>query len=133
MPHGKHDSGFTLIETLVALVIFVACYLLIHESLSLGWKGVRMAHTETIALHIAQTRLAAEGVEAPLVEGQRSETTADGFAWTIDVWRHTADVGEGVRPALTGYWVTVEVKWHDAQLRRSRFMQLTTFKLASTP
>ena len=44
------DHGFTLMETMVALVIFVACYLLIHQGLSLGWRGVRLAQSETAAL-----------------------------------------------------------------------------------
>ena len=67
----------------MALVIFVACYLLIHEGLSLGWRGVRLAQSETAALQVAQGRLAAAGFDAPLSDGQRSGET-DGYAWTMD-------------------------------------------------
>jgi prepilin-type N-terminal cleavage/methylation domain-containing protein len=133
MRTSTRDDGFTLVETLVALIVFVACYLVIHESLSLGWKGVRAAHSEEAALRIAQARLAAEGVETPLAEGTRSDTTGEGFAWTIEVRRHDGSGKEGTRPPLTGFWVSVEVRWTDAQLRRARSLALTTFKLASNP
>lgn len=72
------SSGFTLIETLVALVIFVAGYILIHRSVSLGWRGAQIAWAESAAVRLAQSRLAAAGVEAPLQEGERSGETSDG-------------------------------------------------------
>ena len=65
---GRED-GFTLMETIVALIIFVACYVLIQQVLSLGWRGVSASQGELGALHVAQMRLAAAGVEAPLAEG----------------------------------------------------------------
>ena len=84
-PAARH--GFTLMETLVALVIFVACYLLIHEGLSLGWRGVRLAQSETCGTAGgAGSRLAAAGLDQPLSEGQHAGET-DGYAWTMDVRR----------------------------------------------
>ena len=63
MRRGTSNDGFTLIETLVALVIFVACYLLIYHSVALGWRGVQVAHTEAGAARLAQGLLTAAGVE----------------------------------------------------------------------
>jgi general secretion pathway protein I len=124
------DRGFTLMETLVALVIFVACYLLIHEGLSHGWRGVRVAQSETAALRVAQGRLAAAGLEEPLSEGQRSGEM-DGYAWTMDVRREDRQ-GISASP-LSAFWVTVTVGWRDRSERRMRSVQLTTIKLVTQP
>jgi general secretion pathway protein I len=118
-------------ETLVALVIFVACYLLIHEALSLGWRGVRLAQSETAALHVAQSRLAAAGLDEPLTEGLRAGET-DGYAWTMDVLRRE-DRALGPTSPLSGFWVTVAVRWRDNAARRTRSVELTTLKLVARP
>lgn len=129
--NGRGDDGFTLMETIVALVIFVACYLVIHEGLSLGWRGVQLAQSETVALQVAQSRLASAGLDEPLAEGQ-SSGQAGSYAWTMDVRRR--DAGQGAAPSsLQAFWVTVAVSWHDRARLRSRSLQLTTLKLAVQP
>ena len=124
------ERGFTLMETLVALVIFVACYLLIHQGLSLGWRGVRLAQSETAALQVAQGRIAAAGLDEPLSDGQRAGET-DGYAWTMDVRRETRDAG--ANSPLSAFWVTVAVNWRDKWARGPRSVQLTTMKLVAQP
>ena len=52
---ANDDQGFTLIETLVALTIFVACFILVHRSLSGNWQGVRVAQ------HLNPDRRAEDG------------------------------------------------------------------------
>ena len=125
------ERGFTLMETLVALVIFVACYLLIHQGLSLGWRGVRLAQSETMALQVAQGRLAAAGIDEPLSDGQRTGEI-DGYAWTMDVRREERRQGGTVSP-VSAFWVTVAVSWRDRSERRLRSVELTTIKLVVQP
>jgi prepilin-type N-terminal cleavage/methylation domain-containing protein len=125
------EAGFTLMETIVALIIFVACYVLIQQVLSIGWRGVSASQGELAALHLAQTQLAAAGVESPLAEGQQSGSEG-GYNWVLDVRRQNAE-REGeirARSRPTGYWVAVEVSWRDEATRRSRSLQLKTLKVA---
>jgi prepilin-type N-terminal cleavage/methylation domain-containing protein len=44
------SAGFSLIETLVALVILVAGFLLVQQSVSLGWRGAHAAFAERSAV-----------------------------------------------------------------------------------
>lgn len=133
MQGSSTSAGFTLIETLVALVIFVACYLLIHQSVSLGWRGVQVAQTEATALRLAQARLASAGVDARLEEGQQTGQTPDGYSWSTQVQRYQQPGADGKVSRLGGYWVTVEVSWREGPLRRTRSLQLATLRLGVRP
>jgi prepilin-type N-terminal cleavage/methylation domain-containing protein len=128
---GEADGGFTLMETIVALVIFVACYVLIQQGLQLGWRGVSASQSEIAALRVAQGRLAAVGVEAPLEEGQQSGSDG-GYTWTVDIHRQNADAESEsrARSRPTGYWVAVEVSWRDEATRRPHSLQMKTLKIA---
>ena len=126
-------SGFTLIETLVALTIFVVGYLLVHQSVSLGWRGAQIARTESAALRVAHTHLATVGVEARLQEGEQSGRTPDGYRWTMRTERYQRPGIEGASEKLAGYWVTVIVSWDGGVWRPVRSLQLKTLKLEARP
>jgi prepilin-type N-terminal cleavage/methylation domain-containing protein len=127
------SAGFTLIETLVALVIFVAGYVLVHQSVSLGWRGAQVAHTERAAVRLARARLAAAGVEARLVEGPQSGQTSDGYTWTLHVNRYGQPGSDNPPARLGGFWVTVDVTWQEGVFRRTRSLRFTTLRLAALP
>jgi general secretion pathway protein I len=131
--------GFTLIEVLVALTIFVAGYVLVYQSVSLAWRGANVAWAESAAVRLAQSRLAAAGVETPLREGEQSGEAADGLRWTVRVEpyrRPGADGafdGAGKTRRIAGYWVIVTVRWSGGVLRPARSLRLKTMKLAIGP
>lgn len=131
MRESEGTSGFTLIEVLVALIIFVAGYLVVHQSVSLAWRGAQAAWAESAALRLAQSRLAAAGVETGLREGEQSGETPDGFTWTMRVERyHPPGTDDGAQK-IAGYWVTITVRWHGGVLRPARSLQLKTLRIAA--
>jgi prepilin-type N-terminal cleavage/methylation domain-containing protein len=131
MHEDGRSAGFTLIETLVALVIFVAGYLLIQQSVSLGWQGALAADAEKAALRVARTRMAVAGTEIPLEEGQRTGRTSDGYRWTATVGRYKHPAIDGSAVSIAAFWVTIDVRWNEGASRASRSLQLTTIKLGS--
>jgi general secretion pathway protein I len=131
MSERDTTSGFTLIEVLVALVIFVAGYVVIHQGMSLAWHGAQIAWTESAALRLAQSLLAAAGVETELQEGEQSGETPDGFAWTARVERYHPPGAEDGVAKTAAYWITVVVRWNGGAMRPARSLQLKTLKLAA--
>jgi general secretion pathway protein I len=138
MRESDSTSGFTLIETLVALTIFVAGYVVVHQSVMLAWRGAQIAWTEAAAVRLAQSRLAAAGVETPLQEGEERGETPDGLAWTrrVELYRPPAGNDEprdGAAGRILGYWVTVTVGWRGGILQSARSLELKTLKLDARP
>lgn len=127
------SSGFTLMETLVALVIFVAGYLIVHQSVSLGWRGAQVAWVESAALRLARSRLAAAGVETRLREGEQSGESGDGFNWSLRIEPYQPPGGDGAAEKIAGFWVTVTVLWDGGVLRPARSLRLKTLKLGAAP
>ena len=128
----ESDRGFTLVETLVALVIFAAALLTTYQSFSAGWRGYRAAQAEAVAVSFAESRLAAAGVETPLVEGHLEDRTEEGLEWTVDIRRYGRpheERAQSVQSALEGNWVTVEVSWREGRFQTPRKVSLTTLKL----
>lgn len=78
------DGGFTLIEVVAALAILAVVLGMAYRILGDGLGGVRRAEDRAAALAVAEARLAALGVEEPLVPGERTGVTA-GHAWRIIV------------------------------------------------
>jgi prepilin-type N-terminal cleavage/methylation domain-containing protein len=138
MRESGGTSGFTLIETLVALAIFVAGYVVVHQSVMLAWRGARAAWIEGEAVRLAQSRLAAAGVATPLQEGEARGEAPGGLRWTqrVELYRPPPGVGasEGGRARRTAaYWVTVTVRWRGGILASARSLELKTLKLATQP
>jgi prepilin-type N-terminal cleavage/methylation domain-containing protein len=130
--------GFTLVETLVALTIFVAGYVVVHQSVMLAWRGAQIAWAEGAAVRLAQSRLADAGVEMRLQEGEERGETPDGFTWRRRVERYRPppggnDPGGGSARGIVGYWVTVTVSWRGGLLQSVRSLELKTLKLAAGP
>jgi prepilin-type N-terminal cleavage/methylation domain-containing protein len=139
MRDGEPTSGFTLIETLVALTIFVAGYVVVHQSVMLAWRGAQTAWAEEQAVRLAQSQLATAGVEARLQEGEARGRTPDGFAWVrrVELYRPplgaSASGGGGRAGRIAGYWVSVTVTWRSGSLQSARSLELKTLKLAARP
>jgi general secretion pathway protein I len=124
----REDEGFTLIETLVALVIMIAAATMLYRGLSGGLRASNAADRADTALLIAQQRLAAAGIETPLQAGRQEGVDGD-VLWQVDLRPYGA-ADEADRAArLRAYWATATVTWRDRRGARPRSLQLTTLKL----
>ena len=85
---ARRQTGFTLIEVVVAFVLLAGVLAVGFEIFSTGLRRAGDLEDYSRALVIAQSRLATAGVEAPLEDGQASGESDDRrFRWHLVVTR----------------------------------------------
>lgn len=114
------QSGYTLIEVLVAFMILALALTVLMRIFSGGLRNVSVSSDYATATLIAESRLAAAGIDLPLVPGETSGTEGERFEWTVSVQDY--EPWPGYRSAVKGvaaYRVTVTVEWpHHDRMRR---------------
>lgn len=115
----KRQNGFVFVEAMVALTIIAMALTLMFSVLSDGTTRTRMTKTKRLGLLVAQSRLAAVGIEYPLRSGSVSGVDGD-FGWTVSMAPYRAGPGRSevgnlfvataiVRP-LSGWGASVTLR-----------------------
>jgi len=122
------QSGYTLIEVLVAFMILALALTVLLRIFSGGLRNVSVSSDYATATLIAESRLAAAGIDVPLRPGETSGTEGERFAWTVSVQDYAP--WPGYRSAARGvdaFRVTVTVEWPHGD--RTRAVGLSTVRL----
>lgn len=131
MPHleiassPRRDGGFTLLEVLVALLIFGLAFGVLAQIFQTGLRQSGTAEQTATATLLARSQLARIGIDLPLEFGEREEDAGDGFRIRTAIepaGLETTD--EQFVPVL----VEVTVAW--GSLANERQVALTTMRLA---
>ncbi|MEQ1697435.1 MAG: hypothetical protein ABL901_16505 [Hyphomicrobiaceae bacterium] len=130
--HPRRDhastSGFTLMETIVAFVVFTAVFIALERSTALGWHGIRLARMDQSALALARTKLATFGLNNTIPEETSLEGEENGLTWQLTAVHYKPPEASPMPPRRIPYWVTVTVSWRDRPMAPSRTIELTTIK-----
>ena len=128
------QAGFTLIEMLVALMVFAVVAGSVQRCLAGGWRAVKLVRLEEAALAVAKAQIAGAGIDEALTVGNTTGGTTDGLSWSRDVRRYEYPQTLGFEtPVSTVFWVTVAVRWHEGLLRPERSLELRTLKIRGAP
>src|SRR4029453_1870799 len=96
---AKREAGFTLVEVVVAFVMLSLVLAPAFEIFSRGLARAGDLEDYSRALVVAQSKLAAAGVEQTIAEGETQGETEDRrFGWTVSVKRTDEGVPEGQPP-----------------------------------
>jgi general secretion pathway protein I len=128
---ATREAGFTLIEVVVAFVLLTLVLSVSFEIFSTGFSRTAQLEDQSRALLIAQSRLAAAGVEEMLKEGETHGDSEDHrFQWTVSVTR--SDEGTDPSKPQPGvyqlYRIDVIVTWQGGD-DRHRQLALSTLGL----
>jgi general secretion pathway protein I len=130
-PRAAHGAaGFTLIEVLVAFVLLSLVLATGFEIFSTGLRRAGDLEAHSRAVMIAQTKLAAAGLEEQLKEGRTEGESEDGqFRWSLDVKGVQDELAAGQPQPGPGtymlYRIEAHVDWAGADARRRNYSLVT--------
>ena len=125
---ATRQSGYTLIEVLVAFMILALALTVLLRIFSGGLRNVSVSSDYATATLIAESRLAAAGIDIPLRPGETSGTEGERFEWTVSVQDYQPWPGyRSASQAVDAYRVTVTVEWPNGNNTRS--VGLSTVRL----
>ena len=124
----KNCQGMTLIEVLVAFIVLSVTMAVIMQIFSGGMRNARLAESYSRAVFLAQSKMAAVGLERPLAFGEDSGQVGDDIQWRVSVNPAEEDPGTDTQQMRVRlYLVRVIVAWGDDG--RERQFELTSLRL----
>ena len=126
----QSSSGFTLLEVMLAFVIFALSFATVLEIMAGSMRNVRRASDDTQVALFAQSIMDQVGIEIPLEEGGFSGVEMDRFEWQLDIYPY--DSGDDYTQELAElsgvelYQVALDIDWETG--RRERTTHFSTMR-----
>ncbi len=123
-PGRRTSRGFTLLEVMLAFVIFALSFATILEIMAGSMRSVRRASEDTEVALFAQSIMDLVGTEITIEEGEFSGTGMDRYQWQLAIYPYASgneDVNTLELAEMSGvelYWVDLDIDWESARSRR---------------
>jgi len=128
----RASGGFTLLEVMLAFVVFALSFATVLEIMAGSMRSVRRAGDDTEVALIAQSVIDQVGTEIPLEEGQFSGVALDRYQWQLEVYLYASSGDDGRTQTLADlsgvelYKVDLDIDW--ATGRRQRNLHFSTIR-----
>jgi len=129
-PGTRSQTGFTLLEVLVAFTVFAVLVGSLFQVMSGALQGVGRSDAYGQAALWAQSKLSAIGIETPIEEGTTSGEFDEEYAWELNLSLYQGETsGENLivfdeLPPVELYHVDLVVSWGGDRPRQARFTTL---------
>jgi len=126
------SRGFTLLEVMLAFVVFALSFATVLEIMAGSMRSVRRASDDTQVALFAQSIMDLVGTEIPIEEGQFSGTGMDRYQWSLDIYLYEAsdeDMRTQELAEMSGielYRVDLDIDWETG--RRQRDLHFSTIR-----
>ena len=110
----RQQGGFTLLELLVAFVVFALVFATTLQIISGSLRNVKRSAEYTQAALWAQSRLDAVGIEPPLESGQYQGAFDDDYSWELEIIPYEFDDGSSFvvdEFPIDLFYVELRVQW----------------------
>lgn len=124
-PTRSSSRGFTLLEVIVAFSIAAISLGALLAIFSTGLRNSRVTREYSVAVALAESKLAEIGTVEPLQQTPLEGQFDDKYSWRTEIAEYTEI--EGCMPStVQPYRVSVEVSW--TSIPRDRSVTLTTLR-----
>ncbi len=133
----RGQSGFTLLEVLLAFVVFAVSFAVVMEILSSAMRGTVRAREYTEAALVAQSVMDLVGREIPLEQLRLDGESMGDYRWSLDIYlleaqedyqRRVVDIADTMATEI--YQVDLVLEWGDGALARSKRFSTVRAQLA---
>jgi general secretion pathway protein I len=130
MSFDRNNEGYTLIEVLVAMTILAMSLTVLFRIFSTGLLNIDVSAQYAKAVVVAETQLAAAGLENELRPGQTEGAVDEQFYWlqTVEPYVQPDQSVDQDLP-VSAFLVTVQVEWEHRG--RTRQIRLNSIRLAA--
>ena len=124
----KTCQGMTLIEVLVAFIVLSLTMAVIMQIFSGGMRNARLAECYSRAVFLAESKMAAVGLELPLAFGEESGQVGEDMQWRVTVTPAEEDPSTNTQlMPVRLYQVRVTASWGEND--RERKFELLSLRL----
>ena len=142
-PLRRRPAGFTLLEVMLAFVIFALSFATVLEIMAGSMRSVARANDDTEVALLAQTLMDQVGTEIPVEEGAYSGTSMDRYNWNMGITLYDsteepdrAGLSTTELAELSGvelYRVDLDIDWESGRRDRSLHFMTVHSVLANRP
>jgi len=128
----RASGGFTLLEVMLAFVVFALSFATVLEIMAGSMRSVRRASDDTEVALFAQSIIDLVGTEIPIEEGEFSGIGMDRYQWRLGIYLYAAseeDMHSLELAEMSGielYKVDLDIDWTSG--RRQRDLHFTTIR-----
>jgi general secretion pathway protein I len=133
-PSRSTDRGFTLLEVLLAFVVFAVSFAVVLQILSGSMRSTVRAREYSEAALMAQSIMDMVGMEIPLEPANLAGGEPDNYRWSLVIQPYES-VGVDDRTlevagvmGTSVYWIGLDLEWGAGRLQRS--VQFSTIRNA---
>ncbi len=131
MTRSHAQSGFTLIEIIVAFLVFALAFASVLQIITKSMRNTARSTQFTQAALFAQSKLDSYAIEETLEEGSDAGDFDDNFSWSMDVSEYQPPIlgdDTGIDYPIVLYQIDLTVEWQEGR----RSAQFSTLR-AHTP
>ena len=120
---GRRQGGFTLLEVLVAFVVFVMVFGAVLEAMGMALRNTRRSADVSEAALWAQSKLDGIGTVEELKEGSESGDFNEQYQWQLEIAKSEVQRTDGLSAdsfPVELYRVDLTVSWGDRNRRNQQ-------------
>ncbi len=116
--NNNKQTGFTLLEVLVAFVLFALSFSVVMQILTGSIRNTARSQEYTQAALWAQSVMAEVGLSEPVEAGAASGSFNEKYSYSLDISEYDMTIGEGSLASevipVDLYLVAVEIYWGES-------------------